>query len=110
MEEKIKIIDEIVKRHPTSGVDKGWSWYRGGMEDTGDWYFRKMLDVSMEELQTFLDKLVADESFPTKVYTEQELIDIKTWHSYGGYWMSEYSRKQIEKFNRDRDNKLLGNV
>ena len=64
MEEKIRIIDEIIKRHPSYGVDKGWSCYTGGMKDSGDWYFRKMLDVPIEELQLFLDKLIKAENKP----------------------------------------------
>ena len=66
MEEKIKIIDEIIKRHPSYGVDNGWSYYVGGMKDSGDWYFRKMLDEPIEKLQSFLDTLVADDSRPPK--------------------------------------------
>lgn len=57
MEQKLKIIDEIVKFHPSLGVDKGWSHYTGGMKDSGDWYLRKMLDVPIEELKLFLDNV-----------------------------------------------------
>lgn len=62
MQDKIKIIDEIVKRHPSAGVDKGYSEYTGGMTDSGTWHFRKMLDVPIEELKSFLDKLIFDEN------------------------------------------------
>jgi len=61
MEEKVKIIDEITLRHPSLGVDKGWSYYVGGMRDSGGWYFRKMLDVPIEELQSFLNQIIVDE-------------------------------------------------
>jgi hypothetical protein len=61
MKKKIKIIDEICKRHPSYGVKKGWSEYTGGMKDSGCWYFRKMLDCSVNELQEFLDRIVANE-------------------------------------------------
>ena len=36
MEEKIKVVDEIVKRHPAHGVLKDWSYYVGGMRDSGN--------------------------------------------------------------------------
>jgi len=52
---KIKIIDEIVKIHPSVGIDRGWSWYRGGMGEDGGWHFRHMLDVPVEELKAFLE-------------------------------------------------------
>lgn len=61
MENKIKIIDEICKRHPTNGVEKGWSHYTGGMKDEGDWHFRQMLDVEESELQDFLNQLIQRE-------------------------------------------------
>jgi len=57
MEEKVKIIDEIVKFHPSFGTEKGWSCYTGGMKDTGSWYFRKMLNAPIEELTEFLTEL-----------------------------------------------------
>ncbi len=72
LEEKIKIVDEIVKRHPSIGVDRGWSCYTGGMADTGYWYFRKMLDETLPVLQTFLINLVAEENQPRKESTKSQ--------------------------------------
>jgi hypothetical protein len=57
MEEKITVIDEIVKLHPALGVEKGWSTYTGGMKDSGEWYYRKMLDVNLGELKIFLENI-----------------------------------------------------
>jgi hypothetical protein len=61
MENKLKIIDLICKRHPSWGVEKGWSNYTGGMADTGEWNIRKMLDCSEDELQSFLDDVIEKE-------------------------------------------------
>lgn len=72
LENKIKIIDEIVKRHPSYGIDIGWSYYVGGMADTGNWYFRKMLDEPVDKLQSFLDKLISIENQPQKEQTESQ--------------------------------------
>lgn len=76
MEEKVKIIDEIVKRHPHYGVDIGWSYYVGGMADTGDWYFRKMLDEPLHKLKSFLDQLTFEENRPVvkSNKTQKELM------------------------------------
>lgn len=52
-EDKIALIDKICKLHPSLGVDKGWSEYTGGMKDSGEWYFRRMLDVPISELGGF---------------------------------------------------------
>ena len=108
MEEKIKIIDQIVSRHPGWGTEKGWSWYIGGMSDTGDWYYRKMLDVSIEELQAFLDYIIECENQPEKVYTEQEIIDRKTFLKVGDQgFLSEYQHKLHNEFMEDFERKIL---
>lgn len=62
MQDKIKLIDEICEKHPSYGVDKRWSKYVGGMKDTGQWFFRKMLDVPQEELQEFLNGIILKEN------------------------------------------------
>lgn len=109
MKNKIKIIDEIVKRHPSYGVDKGWSHYTGGMRDSGDWYFRKMMDVPIKELQLFLDNIIKDENKPPKVYTEEELADMKIFHKLpNGGFITEYGKKQFEAFNKECERKLFG--
>jgi len=108
MEDKLKIIDRITRRHPSYGVDKGWSHYTGGMKDSGDWYVRKMLNVPTEELQEFLVELIADSNKPPKVYTEQEQADMKIVHTIeGGGFITEYYKKNMERFYMELDRKLL---
>lgn len=107
MEEKVRIIDEIVKNHPSIGVEKGWSHYTGGMKDSGAWYFRKMLDVDIEDLKSFLSEIVAER--PPIEYTEQEKIDMKILHKLpGGYFVNEYQKKLHEKFRARIACELLG--
>lgn len=53
LELKLSVIDLICKEHPSRGVEKGWSQYTGGMKDSGEWFFRKMLDEPLEELREF---------------------------------------------------------
>lgn len=112
MENKIKIIDAIVERHPSYGVDKGWSHYTGGMMDSGDWYFRKMLNVPIEELQLFLDNLIAQEiaekSKTQKGYTQEELADMKIIKQTpnGGY-ASEYEIKKMKIFLKELQRKIF---
>ena len=77
MEEKIKIIDEITKRHPSWGIGRGWSHYTGGMKDAGGWYVRKMLDASEEDLRLFLEDIITEENKPSQSYTEEESGDMK---------------------------------
>ena len=54
MENKEEIIKLITTNlHPGYGVDKGWSWYVGGMRDTGAWYLQKLEEIDESELSTF---------------------------------------------------------
>lgn len=108
MEDKIKLIDEIVKRHPSYGTEKGWSWYHGGMEDTGQWYFRKMIDVPIEELQSFLDAIIIEESKPKIPLTPEEERDSKIIHpmSNGGF-ITELEKKRLEKFGNDNELRIF---
>lgn len=99
MKEKVKIIDEITKHHPSIGVDKGWSTYVGGMADTGHWYFRKMLDVPTNELQAFLRDIILRENTPKTPLTEEELADSKKIiEPTPGVWMNVYQYKILQKW------------
>lgn len=87
MQDKIKLIDEICTRHPAYGVDKGWSEYTGGMKDTGEWFFRKMLDVPQKELQDFLNIIIEEENKPRqpelimkhRMYKPLYIKDMEIW-------------------------------
>ncbi len=105
---KIKIIDEIVRFHPSAGVDKGWSWYNGGMADTGEWYFRKMMDISIEELCDFLNKLIEENSRPKIPLTPEQQRANAIIHSFeNGGWIRELDLKILEKMHKDLESKLL---
>lgn len=102
IENKIKIIDAICERHPSYGVEKGWSEYTGGMKDSGHWFFRKMLNCTAEELQLFLDDIISEENEPIILLTEQEIADSKIIHNTpNGFWLTEYHRKKLEKMRND---------
>lgn len=107
MEEKLKIIDAICERHPAYGVDAGFSEYTGGMKDTGQWFVRKMLDVPQDHLQFFLDRIIEQESRIPTAFTEQELADQKVVVQVGNVFTNEYTRKQIEKFRKEIERKIL---
>lgn len=110
MEDKIKIIDEIVKRHPAYGLEKGWSYYIGGMRDSGDWCFRKMIDVPLNELQDFLNHIIEDENKPEIKLTQQEIADSKIIYKTGiNGWETRLFRKQREEFDQNIEAKWLFN-
>jgi hypothetical protein len=111
MEEKIKLIDEIVKRHPSYGTEKGWAWYEGGMRDTGDWEYRKMLNVPIEELQAFLIEILRQEAIPEQQLTEQEkadskiILEIKVGDNVA--WINKQQWDAMNKFRNERMQKIL---
>lgn len=106
MEEKVKIIDEIVKRHPYYGVKKGWSWYTGGMKDTGEWYFRKMLDVPVSELQEFLDNTIKEEK-ESYLITQRD-VNFDAMVRVGNGFMRESDIDFWQKFQDEQDKRILG--
>lgn len=74
MENKIKLIKEIVKFHPSEGTKIGYSWYTGGMADTGSWYWEKMIDEPEHKLQEFLDRLNLEKSNNEKEQARRDAI------------------------------------
>jgi len=108
MEEKIKIIDEICGFHPSAGVDKGWSWYVGGMRDTGEWYFRKMLDEPIEDLKEFLAKLIEEKNKPPRQLTEEELIKSKQYIKLpNGGFITQLGLDDLTKWKNDIERKMF---
>lgn len=106
MEEKIKIIDEIVKRHPSYGIDKGWAWYVGGMRDTGDWEYRKMLNVSTEELQAFLDEIIRQEAIPQQEKADSKII-LEIEYKGRKCWIKKNQLDAMREFKNERMRKIL---
>lgn len=79
-EQKIKLVKEISEFHPgySAGKKYGFSYYVGGMADTGGWHTMKMLEAPDQQLLACLEEL-KEESKPVKhTYTTQELIDMNT--------------------------------
>lgn len=91
--EKITLIDKICTLHPSLGVDKRWSEYTGGMKDSGKWYFRKMLDVPIEELQEFYDAQVLQKELD-KAARAKDMAEFES----SGMTNAEWVHKQMSNF------------
>lgn len=110
--DKIEAIKLITDYHPGSraGIDRGWSYYVGGMMDSGDWYYRKLLDIPLRELLECLEQLKEDyKPAPPKVYTEEEKRQMNEYIKLGnnGY-ISVYEKNQMEKTSTELERKFLG--
>lgn len=99
MEEKILIIDEICKFHPSLGVKNGWSDYTGGMMDSGSWHFRKMIDVSIVDLKSFLQSLIGAEKQNKINHHKEEQDFIKSGMTHQE-WLVKGFNDVIDKTNR----------
>jgi len=104
-EEKIMLIDKICTLHPSLGVDKRWSEYTGGMKDSGDWYFRKMLDVPIEELQEFYDMQVYEKSLWVQLQAKE-----KEEFKASGMTLHEWNKEQFRKMFIEIQKKMAQDV
>lgn len=70
----INLIHKIIDFHPGSdaGRKRGWSNYVGGMTDSGDWDFRKLLKASEEELEECLKDLILEHLPPPPLSQEDQ--------------------------------------
>ncbi len=108
MEAKIKLIDRLCEKHPALGVDRGWSEYTVGMKDTGQWFFRKMLDEPIGKLQELMNEIVRSENLPLDIYTPEELSDMKKTITLNGYFISVFEKKKLDEFRRELEADLFG--
>jgi len=121
MEEKLKIIDSIMEYHPSEGIDLGLSYYVGGMTDSGGWYLRKMLGMSIEELQGILfalefnkaaDKAITEQNRKKEEERRAALTqEDRDWEdkivSVGGFWTTNKGLRDIKEFVEERERKLF---
>lgn len=80
LQRKLDIIIRLQDTHPASAVDKGWSWYTGGMADTGGWYQEKMMAASIDELATAL-RASYNSSILSKIRSNNEASRITEKHT-----------------------------
>jgi hypothetical protein len=109
-EDKIGLIKKIIAFHPAyePGRKRGWSWYVGGMRDTGDWDFRKLMDATEAELNQCLQELEEIENTPARVLTDEEYKDQNTVVMVApGIWSNMYQVKLMQKLMVERENAML---
>lgn len=110
--DKIELIDLITDFHPDSeaGRKRGLCHYTGGMKDSGDWYYKKLLKLSGEELKVLYDELKEEwKPKPQIQYSEQDKKDMATFtQTKSGIIMSDYERKQWTEWFTNYETGLLG--
>lgn len=107
---KAQIIDQITDFHPAYGVELGWSWYTGGMKDTGDWYIDKLAETPIEELIGKLNQWVKEKEESTRKQKEfNEWWKLATPEEQANY-QKEQRKKEKDAMNKiieDRNNYLM---
>lgn len=108
-EEKINVIRKIQEFHPghSPGIDRGWSYYVGGMMDSGDWLTFKMFDAPDEEVQKCLEELIAIRDRPPHVYTEEEQRQMSRGRITENGFITEYDEIQHEKLQQEMEQRLM---
>lgn len=109
-EDKTGLIKKITNFHPAyePGRKRGWSWYVGGMKDTGEWDFRKLMDATDMELNDCLCELQEMENTPARLLIDEEYQDQQTPIMIGpGIWSNMHQIKLMQKFVNDREMLLL---
>lgn len=109
LEEKVKIIRKIQEFHPghPPGIDRGWSYYVGGMKDSGDWLTFKMFDAPDEEVEKCLKELIAIRDAPLPVYTEEEQRQRNNVRITKNGIITEYDDIQYEKLQAEFEQRLI---
>lgn len=72
-----RVIDAIMEFHPGYGTEKGYSWYTGGMKDTGAWYLDKLIEEDVKVLEFLLKELQESERQSQRDREEQEMLRIQ---------------------------------
>ena len=107
--QKSEIINQIMQRHPSAGVEKGWSTYVGGMADTGSWDRYKLQLRTWEELQAFLNELLEGERIDElrrKREFIQEFENPVRSHA-PGHWSTKQTDDQINRMMAESERRLL---
>lgn len=107
---KLELISKIREFHPAyePGLRRGWSWYVGGMRDSGDWYWSTLMRATEEELQECLNELEAIKNTPEPTYTDEEKEDMKQIVQVApGIWSNMYQIKLQRKLFQEFENTML---
>ena len=107
MESELDIIKKITQRHPSEGVELGLSWYKGGMADTGEWNFHKLLAMTKEELTAVFTKLT-DKDIPSAPLSWEEIADSKEYVQLEvGHFMNKRDFKALSRITEEIEHKLM---
>jgi hypothetical protein len=102
-EEKIPVIDAITELHPGMGTQLGWSWYEGGMRDTGGWKVENLLLIDLYTLKRQLSIWSSEEETSRKKAIE--------WANKSQEERQQEIRKAVDNWWKEVQNKMIwGNI
>ena len=99
--EKLPLIDEIMAFHPGMGTQLGWSWYVGGMKDSGEWKMEVLLQVPYNTLLVTLGKWTKEAA---EVKAERKEEDAKRQRYKDEGRLEEYYTEMAEREKQARQN------
>ena len=95
--EKLPLIDRIMKYHPAMGTELGWSWYVGGMRDTGEWKLEVLLKVPYAVL---LSTLIQWDSEAKQIEKDRQEEEVKRKRYEEEGRLDEYDKEIAEENKR----------
>lgn len=87
--DRIDLIKLITSHHPGQHTESGYSYYTGGMKDSGDWYYQKLFNLTEYELQVLLKECVARENGineASKADKNDPRTEEEKWKEYWKYY------------------------
>ena len=106
---ELELIKKITSYHPayTAGTRRGWSYYVGGMMDTGNWYYHKLLDASIEELEACLAELVNESKLAPPPSKEDKKKMDKYVYLGNGIFSNEYQVEKMQELLHKVESQML---
>jgi hypothetical protein len=98
-QEKLSVIDEITEFHPGYGTGLGWSWYVGGMQDSGGWNNEVLLNTPIEFLSTQLNVW--------KKQKEEANQRKEEWDKKSPEEKVRLTKEQFENFKKEHERNLM---
>ena len=94
--DKARVIDQVMELHPAYGIEKGWSWYVGGMRDSGEWQLDKLIQADWKELEEFLEYHITKDKETDRKHQE--------WREKWSKMTTEERRQwQIDNWNKEQE-------
>lgn len=106
---EIELIKKITSYHPAykAGTSRGWSYYVGGMMDTGNWYYHKLLDATNAELEACLADLIEEDKPAPPLSEENQRKQNRFVYLGNGIFSNEFQVEKMQELLHKMETQML---